>query len=96
MEADEAVGRLDEILDQKSMEEPDVQKYPANAAVSFEHVTFTYPGTERPALLNVSFSVRPGQVTALVGPSGGGKTTAASLIPRFWDADSGTVSIGGS
>lgn len=95
MEADEAVGRLDEILDQKSMEEPDVQKYPANAAVSFEHVTFTYPGTERPALLNVSFSVRPGQVTALVGPSGGGKTTAASLIPRFWDADSGTVSIGG-
>ena len=44
---------------------------------------------------NVSFSVRPRQVTALVGPSGGGKTTAASLIPRFWDTDSGTVAIGG-
>ena len=95
MEADEAVGRLDEILDQTPMEEPDVQKYPTNAAVSFEHVTFTYPGTDRQALFDVSFSVRPGQVTALVGPSGGGKTTAASLIPRFWDADSGTVSIGG-
>ena len=95
MEADEAVGRLDEILGQKPMEEPDVQKYPTNAAVSFEHVTFTYPGTDRQALFDVSFSVRPGQVTALVGPSGGGKTTAASLIPRFWDADSGTVSIGG-
>ena len=96
MEADEAVGRLDEILDQKPMEEARIQKRSANAAVSFDHVTFTYPGAERPALEDVSFSVRPGQVTALVGPSGGGKTTAASLIPRFWDADSGSVSIGGA
>ena len=95
MEADEAVGRLDEILSQKPMENTGVQKHPADAAVSFDHVTFTYPGADRPALADVSFSVRPGQVTALVGPSGGGKTTAASLIPRFWDADSGTVSIGG-
>lgn len=95
MEADEAVGRLDEILDQKPMEESKVQKRPENAAVAFDHVTFTYPGADRPALDDVSFSVRPGQVTALVGPSGGGKTTAASLIPRFWDTDSGTVAIGG-
>ena len=95
MEADEAVGRLDEILSQKPMENTGVQKRPADAAVSFDHVTFTYPGADRPALADVSFSVRPGQVTALVGPSGGGKTTAASLIPRFWDTDSGTVSIGG-
>ena len=95
MEADEAVIRLDEILDQKPIEESKVQKRPENAAVSFNHVTFTYPGADRPALDDVSFSVRPGQVTALVGPSGGGKTTAASLIPRFWDADSGMVSIGG-
>ena len=95
MEADEAVGRLDEILSQKPMENTGVQKRPANAAVSFDHVTFTYPGADRPALSDVSFDVRPGQVTALVGPSGGGKTTAASLIPRFWDADSGAVSIGG-
>ena len=95
MEADEAVGRLDEILDQEPMEEPKVQKRPADAAVSFDHVTFTYPGADRPALNNISFTVRPGQVVALVGPSGGGKTTAASLIPRFWDTDSGTVSIGG-
>ena len=95
MEADEAVGRLDEILGQKPMEESNVQKRPVNANISFDHVTFTYPGADRPALDDVSFSVRPGQVTALVGPSGGGKTTAASLIPRFWDADSGTVSIGG-
>ena len=95
MEADEAVGRLEEILSRKPMEESNERKSPANAAVSFDHVTFTYPGAERPALKDVSFSVLPGRVTALVGPSGGGKTTAASLIPRFWDADRGTVSIGG-
>ena len=95
MEADEAVSRLDEILDEKPMEESKAAKHPANAAVSFDHVTFTYPGADRPALDDVSFSVRPGQVTALVGPSGGGKTTTASLIPRFWDTDRGTVSIGG-
>lgn len=95
MEADEAVGRLDEILGQEPMEKSKVQKRPTNAAVSFDHVSFTYPGSDRPALNDVSFSVLPGQVTALVGPSGGGKTTAASLIPRFWDTDSGTVAIGG-
>ena len=58
-------------------------------------MTFTYPGAGRPALQEVSFSVRAGTVVALVGPSGGGKTTAASLIPRFWDVDSGSVSVGG-
>ena len=96
MEADEAIGRLDEILSQQPMEEPKVQKRPVNAAVAFDHVTFTYPGADRPALKDVSFSVRPGEVVALVGPSGGGKTTAASLIPRFWDVDSGSVTVGGA
>ena len=96
MEADEAIGRLDEILSQKPMEESKVQKKPAGDAVVFAHVTFTYPGADRPALEDVSFSVQPGQVVALVGPSGGGKTTAASLIPRFWDVDSGNVTVGGA
>ena len=49
-------------------------------------MTFTYPGAEAPALSDVSFRVPGGKTVALVGPSGGGKTTAASLIPRFWDA----------
>ena len=63
--------------------------------MAFEQVRFTYPGAARPALDDVSFAVAPGQVVALVGPSGGGKTTAASLIPRFWDAESGRVTVGG-
>ena len=55
---------------------------------------FTYDGAEVPALEHVSFKVLPGQTVALVGPSGGGKTTAASLIPRFWDVSSGEVLVG--
>ena len=96
MEADEAVGRLDEILDRRPMPQPQVRKRPESAAVVFDRVRFTYPGAARPALDGVSFAVRPGQVVALVGPSGGGKTTAASLIPRFWDVDGGSVSVGGA
>lgn len=96
MEANEAMGRLDEILGQQPMAEPQKKKQPRDAGVAFDHVTFTYPGASRPALDNVSFSVRPGQVVALVGPSGGGKTTAASLIPRFWDAALGSVLVGGT
>ena len=95
MEADEAVGRLDEVLNRAPMPETAAPKRPQSAAVIFDHVTFTYPGGGRPALDDVSFAVRPGQVVALVGPSGGGKTTAASLIPRFWDVDRGSVSVGG-
>ena len=74
----------------------DGSKETGGDAVAFDHVTFTYPGADRPALEDVSFSVQPGQVVALVGPSGGGKTTAASLIPRFWDVDGGSVTVGGA
>ena len=63
--------------------------------IEFKDVSFTYDGSETPALDHVSFRVEPGQTVALVGPSGGGKTTAASLIPRFWDVSSGSVEVGG-
>ena len=63
--------------------------------MEFKDVSFTYDGAETPALSHVSFTAEPGQTVALVGPSGGGKSTAASLIPRFWDATSGTVEVGG-
>ena len=68
---------------------------PHGNKVEFKDVSFTYAGAETPALSHVSFTATPGQTIALVGPSGGGKTTAASLIPRFWDASSGSVEVGG-
>lgn len=63
--------------------------------VEFENVTFSYPGAEEPALSNISFSARPGEVTAIIGGTGAGKSTLVSLIPRFYDVDSGRVLIDG-
>ena len=65
------------------------------AAVALHDVTFTYPGRRQPALLDVSFTVPAGATVALVGPSGAGKTTIASLLLRFWDPDSGAITLGG-
>ena len=61
----------------------------------FNDVSFTYEGAESPAVNQVSFSVPAGSTLALVGPSGGGKSTCASLIPRFWDVSAGRVLVGG-
>lgn len=95
MEADEAVLKLNQILAEQPLAEALRPQLPQNADVVFSHVTFQYPGTSHRALNDVSFTVKEGSVTALVGPSGGGKTTAAALIPRFWDVSSGQVSVGG-
>ena len=95
MEANEAMMKLDEILEQKPLTRAAAPKKAAGADISFENVTFSYPGAGRPALEGVSFKVKEGTVVGLVGPSGGGKSTAAALIPRFWDVDSGSVKIGG-
>ena len=63
--------------------------------VEFEDVTFSYPGAEVPALNNISFSAKPGEVTAIIGGTGSGKSTLVSLIPRFYDIDSGHVLVDG-
>jgi ATP-binding cassette subfamily B protein len=63
--------------------------------VEFEDVTFSYPGAEEPAISHVSFSARPGQVTAIIGGTGAGKSTLVNLIPRFYDIDSGRVLVDG-
>jgi subfamily B ATP-binding cassette protein MsbA len=67
----------------------------AAGLVEFDRVTFSYPGVERPALDQVSFTIRPGECVALVGPSGGGKTTVANLLPRFYHVDTGEIRIDG-
>jgi subfamily B ATP-binding cassette protein MsbA len=67
----------------------------ANGLVEFEDVTFAYPGSDRAAVCEFSFSIRPGEFVALVGPSGSGKTTVANLLPRFFDVDSGQIRVDG-
>ena len=67
----------------------------AAAAIALHGVTFTYPGRRQPALQDVSFTVPAGAMVALVGPSGAGKTTIASLLLRFWDPDAGAITLGG-
>ncbi len=95
MEADEAVHKLDQILGTSPLPEPQNPETPHGNQVELDHVSFTYPGASHPALNDVTFQVSEGETVALVGPSGGGKTTAASLIPRFWDVQTGQVRIGG-
>lgn len=95
MLASTALGRINQVMDAPVLETPDHPQTPDGNRVEFKDVSFTYEGSEIPALSHISFTAEPGQTVALVGPSGGGKTTAASLIPRFWDTTSGVVEVGG-
>jgi ATP-binding cassette subfamily B protein len=63
--------------------------------LEFQDVTFSYPGAEEPAIAHVSFQAKPGQVTAIIGGTGAGKSTMVNLIPRFYDIDSGHILIDG-
>ena len=93
--AGDSMGRVRGVLGEKSLPVAAAPKHPAGNDVRFEDVTFTYEGAAAPAVEHVSFEVPAGATLALVGPSGGGKSTCASLVPRFWDADSGRVMVGG-
>ncbi|MCK4542642.1 MAG: ABC transporter ATP-binding protein [Spirochaetales bacterium] len=84
---------IDGILNSKEIPDPEKAKEPYDSSVKFNSVSFAYGA--QTVLNDVSFSAAPGTVTALVGPSGGGKTTIANLIGRFWDVETGEVSIGG-
>ena len=94
--ASTALGRISHIMGAPKLKIADRPIVPKDNSIEFQDVTFTYEGADIPALENISFRALPGQTVALVGPSGGGKTTAASLIPRFWDASSGNVKVGGA
>ena len=95
MAAKSAVSRVDEILQEKPLKEPEHPLIPADASIVFSDVSFAYPGAKEKALDHISFEVPAGKTVALVGASGSGKSTAASLIPRFYDVQSGSVTIGG-
>ena len=92
---DDALSRIDGLMAMEPLPEAEDPKVPDDMTVRFEGVTFTYPGSDRPAVEAVSMTMRPGTVTALVGPSGSGKSTIASLAARFWDPQQGRISIGG-
>jgi ATP-binding cassette subfamily B multidrug efflux pump len=64
-------------------------------SIEFRNVTFSYPGAEKPAISDISFSALPGEVTAIIGSTGSGKSTLINLIPRFYDVDSGSILIDG-
>lgn len=95
MIVNDALQRIDSILSIKSLPEPSAPQEPKDNSVAFENVTFAYEGTDRNAIDGITLNVKAGETVALVGPSGGGKTTAAGLIARFWDTASGAVKVGG-
>jgi ATP-binding cassette subfamily B multidrug efflux pump len=88
----EVLDTVPEIEDPKAARSPEIGE---KGYVEFKHVSFSYHGAEIPALNDVSFSARPGEVTAVIGSTGSGKSTLISLIPRFYDVDSGSILIDG-
>ncbi len=91
----DAMSRIDSILEMEPLPETDYPKHPKDNSVELSGVSFRYKDAERNALENISLTIRPGEHVAFVGPSGGGKTTLASIVARFWDVRDGSVKIGG-
>ena len=90
----DAITRIDRVLQSPSLSQPSIPKHPKDSSVTLDRVTFSYDGTKN-AVENISLSIGAGQTVAFVGPSGGGKSTLAALIARFFDPQSGSISVGG-
>ena len=95
-QARDAVDRIENLTDYEQLAEPTQPKSIKGNAVEFRNVSFTYPGTNKKAIDTITFDIPEGNTVALVGASGGGKTTIARLVPRFWDADEGQILVGGA
>lgn len=91
----DALDRIDSILDMKPLPEPSAPQSPQDNSVTVDHIRFRYGRNSVNALDEMSVQINPGEHIALVGPSGGGKTTLAAIIARFMDVDGGSVKIGG-
>ncbi len=95
--AQQALDRIDDLLDYQPLAWNDAQDDTISShELEFTDVCFRYAGADKNAINGISFKVSPGETVALVGPSGGGKTTLARLGARFWDVDTGSVRIGGA
>ena len=91
----DALNRMYSILNVKPLEEAQEPKLPKDSGISMENIVFTYDENKVNAIDGITLDIKPGEHVAFVGPSGGGKTTLASLIARFWDVRSGSIKIGG-
>ncbi|MBZ2117279.1 ABC transporter ATP-binding protein [Streptococcus gordonii] len=91
-----SMRRLNEVLDtEPAMTFPDIADEDLEGSIHFDHVTFTYPTDESPILKDISFEVASGEMVGIVGATGAGKSTLAQLIPRLFDPQEGSISIGG-
>ena len=95
MIVDDALHRIDSVLEMAPLGEAKHPQSPQDGSVEVEHVRFSYDG-QKDALKDISLSIPSGRTVAFVGPSGGGKTTLANVIARFFDPQEGTVKIGGA
>lgn len=89
--------RINEVLEMKPsfLDEGTEKADRERGTLEFEHVTFSYPGAEEPALSDISFTAKPGEITAIIGGTGSGKSTLVNLIPRFYDILSGSIRVNG-
>jgi len=97
MTAKQALDKINEILDETPLSDSPNHLIPDNSNIELNNVVFDYEkdDNEKHTIDNLSLTINEGETVALVGPSGGGKTTIAQLINRFWDVDDGSISIGG-
>ena len=93
--AREILGRIRALAAERPLPDPVAGRMPADASISFDDVTFAYDPQDGLALRNICGRIPAGRMVALVGPSGSGKSTLAHLVARLWDADSGSIRIGG-
>ena len=91
----DSMSRIDSILEMQPLPEAEHSKKPKDNSVELSEVSFRYKDADRNALNDISLTIKAGEHVAFVGPSGGGKTTLASIVARFWDVTGGSVKVGG-
>ena len=94
-----AADRVEEVLKSETIicdpERPEVLQEQGEGVLSFDHVSFKYPGADEDVLQDITFTARPGQTTAIIGSTGSGKSTLVNLIPRFYDVTEGKITLDG-